>query len=100
MMACVVEWCLKIPVHSMLETSESDKGCLFNVFQVRLVECLAGKVMLMTPYDKSISLIFIIPKYSYLDFFHIYLAKQKFKYLFSYYMRSSIAFSCMSLEEK
>ena len=36
MMACVVEWCLKIPVHSMLETSESDKGCLFNVFQVRL----------------------------------------------------------------
>ena len=34
MIYCVGEWCLKIPVLSLLETSESDKGCLNNVFQV------------------------------------------------------------------
>ncbi|XP_053376419.1 ral GTPase-activating protein subunit alpha-2-like isoform X3 [Mercenaria mercenaria] len=34
MIHCVVEWCLKIPIHSLLETSEFDKGCLRNVFEM------------------------------------------------------------------
>jgi hypothetical protein len=33
----VVEWCLKIPIHSLLETSEFDKGCLYNVFEVNII---------------------------------------------------------------
>jgi hypothetical protein len=36
MIHCVVEWCLKIPIHSLLETSEFDKGCLYNVFEVNI----------------------------------------------------------------
>ena len=37
MIMCVGEWCLKIPIHSLLETSEFDHGCLHNVFDVRVI---------------------------------------------------------------
>ncbi|KAL4238881.1 Ral GTPase-activating protein subunit alpha-2 [Mactra antiquata] len=33
MIHCVVEWCLKIPINSLLET-KYDKGCLHNVFEM------------------------------------------------------------------
>lgn len=35
MIQCVVEWCLKIPINSLLET-KFDKGCLHNVFEVNI----------------------------------------------------------------
>ncbi|XP_052275567.1 ral GTPase-activating protein subunit alpha-2-like isoform X4 [Dreissena polymorpha] len=34
MVMCVGDWCLKIPMHCLLETSEFDKGCLNTVFQM------------------------------------------------------------------
>ncbi|XP_052770134.1 ral GTPase-activating protein subunit alpha-2-like isoform X3 [Mya arenaria] len=34
MIHCVGDWCLKIPINSLLETSEFDKGCLHTVFEM------------------------------------------------------------------
>ena len=34
MMHCVVEWCLQIPIQALLEATELEKACLFNVFDV------------------------------------------------------------------
>ncbi|KAJ8308029.1 hypothetical protein KUTeg_012903 [Tegillarca granosa] len=34
MMFCMVEWCTKMPVGLLLETTDTDKGCLYKVFHV------------------------------------------------------------------
>ncbi|XP_071163713.1 ral GTPase-activating protein subunit alpha-1-like isoform X40 [Mytilus edulis] len=34
MMFCVVDWCMHMPINSLLETTDSDKGCIYKVFQM------------------------------------------------------------------
>ncbi|XP_022332235.2 ral GTPase-activating protein subunit alpha-1-like isoform X3 [Crassostrea virginica] len=34
MLFCVVEWCMKMPISLLLETSDTDRSCVFKVFQV------------------------------------------------------------------
>uniref|UniRef100_A0A8W8IDE3 Rap-GAP domain-containing protein n=1 Tax=Magallana gigas TaxID=29159 RepID=A0A8W8IDE3_MAGGI len=34
MLFCVVEWCMKMPISLLLETTDTDKSCVFKVFQV------------------------------------------------------------------
>lgn len=41
MMFCVVDWCMHMPINSLLETTDSDKGCIYKVFQVLTIIFLA-----------------------------------------------------------
>lgn len=34
MLFCVVEWCMKMPISLLLETTDTDRSCVFKVFQV------------------------------------------------------------------
>ncbi|XP_033736327.1 ral GTPase-activating protein subunit alpha-1-like isoform X2 [Pecten maximus] len=34
MMFCMAEWCLRMPIHLLLETTDTDKGCVYKVFEV------------------------------------------------------------------
>ena len=38
MMFCMVEWCLRMPLPLLMETSDSEKSCLHKVFRVRVVD--------------------------------------------------------------
>ena len=37
-MFCMVEWCLRMPLPLLMETSDSEKSCLHKVFRVRVVD--------------------------------------------------------------
>lgn len=37
MLFCVVEWCMKMPISLLLETTDTDRSCVFKVFQVRVL---------------------------------------------------------------
>ncbi|XP_067682813.1 ral GTPase-activating protein subunit alpha-1-like isoform X5 [Haliotis asinina] len=34
MMFCMVEWCLKIPMQLLMETTDSERSCIYKVFRV------------------------------------------------------------------
>ncbi|XP_056021439.1 ral GTPase-activating protein subunit alpha-1-like isoform X5 [Ostrea edulis] len=34
MLFCVVEWCMRMPISLLLETTDTDRSCVFKVFQV------------------------------------------------------------------
>ncbi|XP_062620262.1 ral GTPase-activating protein subunit alpha-1-like [Saccostrea cucullata] len=34
MLFCVVEWCMKMPISLVLETTDTDRSCVYKVFQV------------------------------------------------------------------
>ncbi|XP_059157319.1 ral GTPase-activating protein subunit alpha-1-like isoform X3 [Physella acuta] len=55
MMFCMVEWCLKMPVALLMETTESDKSCIYKVFRVLHSAVTGHSSSSLTRVSKSLS---------------------------------------------
>lgn len=50
MLFCVVEWCMKMPISLLLETTDTDRSCVFKVFQVRVL-IMSDVIHMFTVFD-------------------------------------------------
>ncbi|KAH9496143.1 Ral GTPase-activating protein subunit alpha-1 [Bulinus truncatus] len=55
MMFCMVEWCLKMPMPLLMETSETDKSCIYKVFRVLHSAVTGHSSSSLTRVSKSLS---------------------------------------------
>ncbi|GFO04867.1 ral GTPase-activating protein subunit alpha-1, partial [Plakobranchus ocellatus] len=55
MMFCMVEWCLKMPMPLLMETTETDKSCIYKVFRVLHSAVTGHSSSSLTRVSKSLS---------------------------------------------
>ncbi|CAL1547567.1 unnamed protein product [Lymnaea stagnalis] len=55
MMFCMVEWCLKMPMALLMETTDSDKCCIYKVFRVLHSAVTGHSSSSLTRVSKSLS---------------------------------------------
>ncbi|XP_035826426.1 ral GTPase-activating protein subunit alpha-1 [Aplysia californica] len=55
MMFCMVEWCLKMPMPLLMETTDTDKSCIYKVFRVLHSAVTGHSSSSLTRVSKSLS---------------------------------------------